>query len=103
MKNAVLLYAVLLALAAAGSEKMTVCDPNDFTGSDLERIEAAIRAARGAGGTVRIPARRPDSSCERDYWLLDAAIRIPSDTTLILDGCRIKLSDRCRDNFIRSA
>lgn len=98
-----LLYAALLALAAAGGERVTVCDPNDFTGSDLERIEAAIRAARGAGGTVRIPARRPDSACKRDYWLLDTAIRIPSDTTLILDGCRIKLSDRCRDNFIRSA
>lgn len=82
---------------------MTPCDPNDFAGGDLERIEAAIRASRGSGGTVRIPARRPDAASGRDYWLLDAAIRIPSDTTLIIDGCRIKLSDNCRDNFIRSA
>jgi len=82
---------------------MMKCDPNNFTGNDLERIEAAIRAARKSGGTVRIPARRPDAASKRDYWLLDGAIRIPSDTTLILDGCRIKLSDNCRDNFIRSA
>ncbi len=28
---------------------------------------------------------------------------MPENTTLILESCRIKLSDACRDNFIRSA
>lgn len=28
---------------------------------------------------------------------------MPADTTVILQNCIIKLSDRCRDNFFRSA
>jgi hypothetical protein len=38
-----------------------------------------------------------------ETWLLDSAILLRSDTTLELDHCRIKLSDRCRDDFMRSA
>ncbi len=34
---------------------------------------------------------------------MDRAILLPKNTTLVLDNCRLKLSDRCRDNFIRSA
>ena len=36
-------------------------------------------------------------------WLLDRAILIPENTTVIIRGCKIKLSDRCRDNFFRTA
>lgn len=39
----------------------------------------------------------------RDIWLLDSAILVPGDTYLELENCHIKLSDRCRDNMIRSA
>ncbi len=76
---------------------------NDYKGSDSDRIQAAIEAAGKCGGMVRIPTRRPDAVSPRDYWLLDRAIILPSDTTLMLENCRVKLSDRCRDNFIRSA
>lgn len=75
-------------------------NPNDYPGSDNERIQAAIAARRGP---VVIPARVPDATAPRDYWLLDHAILLPAETTLILENCRLKLSDRCRDNFIRSA
>ena len=76
---------------------------NDFTGKcDSDVINAAIRA-RGADGTVIIEPRRSDIEPERTWWLLDEAILLPSDTTVLLRGCKLKLSDRCRDNFFRSA
>jgi hypothetical protein len=39
----------------------------------------------------------------RDWWLLARAILLPENTTVLLQNCRIKLSDKCRDNFFRSA
>ena len=77
--------------------------PNDFQGSDVERINLAVQAAAGTGRRVVIPRHNHATDGERDIWLLDAAILLQSDTTLELDNCHIKLSDRCRDNFIRSA
>ena len=75
---------------------------NDYKGaSDNDRIEAAIRDRHGR--IVVIPPRESDIEPERDWWLLDRAILLPADTTVILQNCRIKLSDRCRDNFFRSA
>ena len=75
---------------------------NDFPGlTDNERIEAAIRERKG--NTVVIPQRVSDIEPERTWWLLDRAILLPSNTTVILQNCKIKLSDKCRDNFFRSA
>ena len=73
---------------------------NDVSGgSDSERINRAVRA----GGRVIIPPRVSDVEPSRDWWLLDEAVTLPSDTTVILRDCRLKLSDKCRDNFFRSA
>ncbi len=77
--------------------------PNDFVGSDSERINQAITAAVTLGTKVVIPKRNQSQSGLRDLWLLDSAIMVQSGTTLVLDNCHIKVSDRCRDNFIRSA
>jgi len=75
---------------------------NDFKGAtDSDRIEAAIAAREN--GIVIIPPRKSDIEPERDYWLIDRAILVPENTTIILQNCKIKLSDRCRDNFFRSA
>ena len=75
---------------------------NDFIGkTDNERIDEAIRN-RG-GDIVVIPPRKCDIEPERDWWLLDRAIEVPENTTILLQNCRIKLSDKCRDNFFRSA
>jgi len=74
---------------------------NDFLKqNDNETLDAAI-AARGADGIVVIPPRK--SADGRDWWLLDRAILLPANTTVILQNCKIKLSDQCRDNFFRSA
>jgi hypothetical protein len=77
--------------------------PTAFTGSDSDRINAAIRAATAAGTSVVIPRINKCGGAPRDRWLLDSAILLPSNCSVVLDGCRLKLSDRCRDNFFRSA
>lgn len=82
----------------------TPLTPNLFHGSDSERInQAIITAAAAGGGRVVIPRLNDTATGMKDVWLLDSAILIRSNVTLELDNCRIKLSDRCRDNFIRSA
>lgn len=78
-------------------------DPNFYTGTDSERIAQALDAAADNGGIVRIPPRAADDVSDRNYWLLDEAILLRGNTTLLLENCTLKLSDLCRDNFIRSA
>ncbi|MEA3400172.1 MAG: hypothetical protein U9R79_02900 [Armatimonadota bacterium] len=83
--------------------KQSSVTPNDFAGSDVDRINQAMQAAAGTGRRVIIPRRNLAPDGARDLWLLDSAILVPGDTVLELDNCHIKLSDRCRDNMIRSA
>ena len=118
-----ILYAVMITLFCGcmnfeynhhgnivSSGKVSVFDPNDFSGSDIDRINAALKAAGSCGGTVHIGKRLPAAQKngvrtleERDFWLIDSAILIPGNVHLIIDNCTIKLSDKCRDNIIRSA
>lgn len=74
---------------------------NDFLKqNDNEAFDAAI-AARGKDGVVLVPPREGGDG--RDFWLLDRAILLPENTTVVLQNVKIKLSDSCRDNFFRSA
>ena len=76
---------------------------NDFYGAtDSEVIEKAMQNLTEDGILV-IPPRKSDIEPERKHWLIDRAILIPENTTIIFQNCMIKLSDRCRDNFFRSA
>ncbi len=76
---------------------------NDYSGNtDSDRISAAIDN-RDKDGIVVISPRISENEPERDYWLIDRAVSIPGDTTILLRNCKIKLSDRCRDNFFRTA
>lgn len=76
---------------------------NDFLGlTDSDIIENAINNKQ-ADGIVLIPPRRAKVEPERTYWLIDRAILLPENTTVIMQNSTIKLSDRCRDNFFRSA
>jgi hypothetical protein len=77
--------------------------PNAFAGTDAQRINQALQAALGTGRPVVIPRRNRAADGERDLWLLDEAILVPGDSVLELNNCHLKLSDRCRDNFLRSA
>ena len=81
---------------------MQVRTANDYQGnSDSETIENALRNLDGQ--TLVIPSRESTIEPERHYWLLDRAILLPSNITIVLQNCKIKLSDNCRDNFFRSA
>ena len=83
---------------------MHTFDPNDYQGSDSARINHAIADARKEGFPfVRVFPRKGDQTSSRNYWLLDEAILLPDNMTLYLCNCKLKLSDQCRDNFIRSA
>ena len=105
----VIVGVVALQCSAAGNvstEELTersVVTPNEFSGSDAERINQAIAATAGTGRRVLIPRlNQRGGGPARDVWMLDSAILVRSGTTLVLENCHIKLSDRCRDNFIRS-
>ena len=74
---------------------------NEFQGTNDSEILNNAVLGRGADGIVVISAREVD--CERDWWLLDDAVLLPENTTLVLQNVKIKLSDRCRDNFFRTA
>lgn len=73
--------------------------PNDFTGSDSERIQAAVNAARGTTCKIVIPKVNANGS---NSWKIDRAILLPGNMTVILDNCTVQLSDSCRDNMFRS-
>ncbi len=94
--------------AAAGQSRSEAAPPlfvtpNEFEGTDVERINRAIEAAASAGCRVVIPRANITGGRRRETWLLDSAILLRNRTTLELDNCRLKLSDRCRDNFMRSS
>lgn len=76
-----------------------VPNPNQFQGSDTERIQAAIRAAKETTRQIVIPAANANGTF---HWLIDSAILVPSDMTIILENCTLQLSDDSRDNMFRS-
>ena len=60
--------------------------------SDAERIQEAIWEAKRRGvGTVLIP-RRNEAKGE-EVWIIDKTILLPSDITVILDGCHLRMAD----------
>lgn len=77
--------------------------PNDFQGTDSERINQAVAVGAARRVPIVVPRENHREDGSRDLWLLDTAILVPSGTTLYLENCHLKLSDQCRDNFIRSA
>lgn len=84
-------------------EKSSIITPNQYKrGSDSDRIEAAIAAALKVGvNSIEIP--RVDLVHGKTEWLIDRAILIPSDFTLLLNDCLIRLSPGTQDNIITNA
>ncbi len=81
------------------SQKNQVITPNDFKGSDTERIQAAIQSAVKTTKKVVIPIQNANGTT---IWMIDRAILLPSNITVILDNCTLQLSDKSRDNMFRS-
>jgi len=95
-----ILILVLLTVSSCSQATNTDITPNQFKGSDIERIQAAINAAEGTTNKVVIP---PKNSNGTNVWLIDSAILLPGNMTVILDNSTIQLSDQCRDNLFRTA
>lgn len=101
----VLVVALILILGLGSGRSFsqeTYLSPNLYTeGSQIERIQRAVNDAVHTTGKVIIP--KYDTVEKTTVWLIDRAILLPADIELELNNCKIKLSDLCRDNFIRSA
>ena len=76
--------------------------PNDFRGTDSDRIEKAIAAAM-ADGSRRIHVPAVNKGRKENVWLVDRAIILPSGFSLILEGATIELAPGVRDNIVRNA
>ena len=68
-------------------------------GTDVQIIQAAVDKASELGiNAIVIPKKDVSNSA----WSLDSAVLLPSNMTVYLQNCYLKLSDTCRDNFFRS-
>ena len=100
----ILLHSYQLVVAQETIRKLPISSleditPNSFTGSDIERIRAAIIVAKESTHKIVIPKRNSNGT---NIWRIDSAILLPGNMTVILDNCVIQLSDNCRDNMFRS-
>lgn len=72
-------------------ERKSFCEPQDFEGSDAHRIQLAVDEAERTGkNTVIIPRLTPEG---KTFWEIDKTILLPSNITLILDNCCLKMAD----------
>ena len=99
-----LLHSYQLVLAQKAIKELPISSleditPNSFTGSDIERIRAAINTAKESTHKIVIPKCNSNGS---NIWKIDSAILLPGNMTIILDNCIVQLSDNCRDNMFRS-
>ena len=94
----ILLILVLNILGSCSNPNKNIT-PNQFEGSDIQRIQSAIDAAEGTTNKIFIPSGNSNGT---NIWMLDSAILLPGSMTVILDNCTIQLSDQCRDNMFRS-
>ncbi|MFA7174584.1 MAG: glycosyl hydrolase family 28 protein [Kiritimatiellia bacterium] len=77
--------------------------PNAFNeGSDSDRIEAAIAKAVETGErSIEIP--RMNAKSGQPIWLIERAILLPSNFTLLLRDSLVRLAPGTQDNLIRNA
>ena len=90
---------ISIFLIVSCSKQDPTITPNQFKGSDIQRIQSAINKAKGTTNKVVIPEQNSNGT---NVWLIDSAILLPSNMTVILDNSTIQLSDKCRDNIFRS-
>jgi len=79
-----------------------VADEARFMGdTDSQTIQNAIDESHAHGiGKVVIPRINPRTG--EPLWVIDKVILLPSDMTVILDGCHLRLADGVRENIFRN-
>ena len=95
--NLILSESNILPIIDATTGAVNASLVNGTTDSDL--IENAIALALTGNRVVSIPTISPING---NTWLLDRAIQLPNDFTLILNNCYIKLKNGVNDNIIRT-
>jgi len=90
-KSHLIHWCLVLNILVLGSCTQQIITPNQFEGSDVQRIQSAIEAAKVSTGKVFIPSINANGT---NLWLLDSAILLPSNMTIILDNCTIQLSNQ---------
>ena len=71
---------------------------NDFS-TDSEMLNAAVIASKDAG-ILTIPPINPRNG--KNVYIIDEAILLPSDFTLVLDNCHLKLAPNAMCNILRN-
>lgn len=77
------------------------CEPRDFEGSDSRRIQLAVDEAKRTGkNVVIIPRLTPEG---KEFWEIDKTILLPSDITLVLDNCCLRMADGVICQMLRNS
>lgn len=95
---------VLERLAETAVSEPTCADCSLFAtapvAGDSDRIESLIGTACSNGTRTATIARNPARS--DGTWLIDRAILLPDDFTLVIDDCTVQLAPGTQDNLIRN-
>lgn len=81
-----------------GGIYMYFSDPNDFSGSDSERIQQAVYKAKETG-TNKIVIPPYNNERKENKWVIDKAIELPSDITVLIDNAYMVLADDVYSNM----
>lgn len=82
---------------------MSFITPNDagiMADSDTLSVQNAVNEAHRRGCTAVIP--RFNERTGESIWNFDGAVLLPSDVTVVLDNCHIRLADGVMDNVFRN-
>jgi len=103
MKNKALTYLFVIGILVSNLSFAQIITPNDFKkGTDSERIESAISSAlKNGSNSIEIP--RMNKARQEPLWIIDKAIVLPSDFTLILRDCLVRLAPGTKDNIITNS
>lgn len=81
--------------------KIYASDPQFWGDTDSETIQNAVDYAEKTGlGEVIIP--RHNARTGENIWIIPKVILLPSDMTIILDNCHLRLADDVRENIFRN-
>lgn len=76
-------------------------EPRFFGETDSETIQNAVdRASLDEIGKIIIPRINPRTGAP--LWIIEKAVLLPSDMTVVLDGCHLRLADGVRENIFRN-
>ena len=82
--------------------EISAADPRCLGKTDSETLQKAVDLAASTGiGKVVIPRMNPRTG--ESVWIIDKTIYLPSDTTIILDNCHLRLEDDVRENIFRNS